>query len=240
VEAADPRPQKRNRTDLARGWRAAAVWVLSLIVRLWVRTLRFECSPADLDVGRSNPGPAVILLWHNRGAFSIPWLLRTIRRDRPVYALVSASRDGATMGRFFHILGLRLVHGSSSRFGREALHDMVACLRAGHDVALTPDGPRGPVYDLKAGAVLAARRVRAPVLLAGIDFRNAWRLRSWDRYFVPKPFSRAVIRFEMVGPDALGKGDEALAHLRERLLELSGAAGEARASAVAIAPEGDS
>jgi lysophospholipid acyltransferase (LPLAT)-like uncharacterized protein len=204
-----------------RGWRLLAVWLLGLVVRDWCRTLRFEASAADLEAGRHASEPIMILIWHNR-LFVAPWVMRVLRTQRPVYALVSASRDGAVLARFFGFVGIDAVRGSSSRLGREALHELIGCQRAGNDMAVTPDGPRGPVYEMKPGALLAARRTRSPLLLYGFSFAKAWRLRSWDRFNVPRPFSRVVFRCEKIDPHTLGHGAEAVAKLRARLLELSG------------------
>ncbi|RME68098.1 MAG: hypothetical protein D6781_11760, partial [Verrucomicrobia bacterium] len=89
--------------------------------------------------------------------------------------------------------------------------------------AITPDGPRGPIYDLKAGALLAARRTGSAILLMGIEYRKAWRLKSWDRFCIPVPFSRARVRFELVSPEQLDAHREDLARwLRGRLMELNG------------------
>lgn len=203
-----------------RGWRAAAFWLVGRLVRAWCRTLRFEISAADRAVGNYRERPIISLLWHNR-LFVVPWARRVLRGGRPIYALVSASRDGADLSKVLECVGIRSVRGSSSRFGREALHELIACQREGNDLAVTPDGPRGPLYDLKAGALLAARRTGAPLLLLGFEFENAWRMRSWDRFYVPKPFSRVIVHCELVDPYSLGHGNEAVARLRQRLLEIN-------------------
>jgi lysophospholipid acyltransferase (LPLAT)-like uncharacterized protein len=140
---------------------------------------------------------------------------------RPAYALVSASQDGAWLTAFFALGGLRTVRGSSSRLGREAASALVEMLRAGNDVGITPDGPRGPCYELKPGGVIVARRTRAPILLIGGEFESAWRLRSWDRFYIPKPFSRVRMRCELVMPDQLADREAGIALLRERLLAIN-------------------
>jgi lysophospholipid acyltransferase (LPLAT)-like uncharacterized protein len=113
------------------------------------------------------------------------------------------------------------VRGSSSRLGREAASALVDTLRAGHDIGITPDGPRGPCYEFKPGGVIVARRTQAPILLIGGEFGAAWRLGSWDRFYLPKPFSRVRMRCELIMPDELADRDAALAHLHQRLLALN-------------------
>lgn len=202
------------------GWRRVLLWPLGLLVRLWGISLRFETAPDDLRAYTTKDEPVAMVLWHNR-LFLASEIVRRFRGGRPAYALVSASQDGAWLTAFFSLAGVRTVRGSSSRLGREAASALVDVLRAGHDIGITPDGPRGPCYELKPGAVIVARRTRAPILLIGAEFSSAWRLRSWDRFYVPKPFSRVRMRCEVIHPDQLADRDAGMALLRERLLALN-------------------
>lgn len=202
------------------GWRRLVLWPFGLLLRLWGRTLRFEASPADLAAYTKRDQPVVMILWHNR-LFLAAEIVRRYRGGRPAYALVSASEDGAWLSAFFALAGLGTVRGSSSRLGREAAGALVETVRAGHDIGVTPDGPRGPCYDFKPGAVIVARRTRAPVLLIGGEFASSWRLGSWDRFYLPRPFSRVRMRCEVVPADSLADRDAALTHLAERLRALN-------------------
>lgn len=198
------------------GWRHLLLWPLGLLFRLWGRSLRFEADPADTARYTKNDEPVAIVLWHNR-LFLAAEIVRRYRQGRPAYALVSASKDGAWLSAFFRTCGLRTVRGSSSRLGREAATALVEMLRAGHDIGITPDGPRGPIYELKPGAVIVPRRTGAPLLLVGAEFSSAWRLKSWDRFYVPWPFSRVRMRCEIIAAAQLADRDTGLAHLHERL-----------------------
>ena len=202
------------------GWRRVLLWPFGLLVRLWGMSLRFETSPDDLRAYTKKDQPVEMVLWHNR-LFLSAEIVRRFRGGRPAYALVSASQDGAWLTAFFSLAGLRTVRGSSSRLGREAATALVDTLRQGHDIGVTPDGPRGPCYDVKPGAVIVARRTRAPMLIIGGEFTSAWRLRSWDRFYLPKPFSRVRMRCEVVMADQLADRDAGIAMLRERLLALN-------------------
>ena len=202
------------------GWRQALLWPLGLLVRLWGMTLRFEASPEDLRNWTKKDEPVAIVLWHNR-LFLSAEIVRRYRQGRPVYALVSASQDGAWLTAFFAAAGLRTVRGSSSRMGREGATALVDVLRAGHDVGITPDGPRGPCYELKPGALIVTRRTRTPILIVGGEFESAWRLRSWDRFYIPRPFSRVRMRCEQITADQLNDRDAAMALLRDRLVDLN-------------------
>jgi lysophospholipid acyltransferase (LPLAT)-like uncharacterized protein len=201
--------------DIA-GWRRIALWPLALLMKLWGRSLRFETTPEDLRAFTKNDEPVAIVLWHNR-LFLSAEIVRRFRQGRPAYALVSASQDGAWLSAFFSLAGMRTVRGSSSRLGREAASALVEVLRAGLDIGITPDGPRGPCYDFKPGALIVARRTKTPLLLIGAEFESAWQLRSWDRFYLPKPFSRVRMRCQHVPAAELSQRDEAATAIAARL-----------------------
>jgi lysophospholipid acyltransferase (LPLAT)-like uncharacterized protein len=184
-------------------WRRILLWPLVRLVRVWGRTLRFDISPEEIAIYSRCDVPVAFVLWHNR-LFLASEIHRRYRAQRPLYALISASKDGALLTAFFSMVGgLRAVRGSSSNFGREAASALVEAQRSGHDIGITPDGPRGPCYELKAGAVIVPRRTGAPVILVGGEFEAAWRLNSWDHFYLPKPFSRVRLRCELIEHDQL-------------------------------------
>lgn len=200
-------------------WRAAVV-PLAAFVRTWLMTLRMEAPAEDLrNITRSGE-PIIFVLWHNR-LFMVPELARRYRRGHPIYGLVSASRDGALLSALFSALGIHTVRGSSSRLGHEATTELVEVLRAGNDVGITPDGPRGPAYEMKPGALTVARRVQAVVMLIGMDFESSWRAPSWDGFHLPMPFSRVHLRCVAAQADAVDDRDEVARRLGERLVEIN-------------------
>ena len=201
------------------GWRRIAVRFLGLLARAWGRSLRFEIAPEDLRNITKNDEPLAIILWHNR-LFLAAEIVRRYRR-RPAYALVSASQDGAWLAAFFESVGLRSVRGSSSHLGREAVAALVDTLRAGCDIGVTPDGPRGPMYDFKGGAYIVTRRAGTPALLLGGRFAAARRLKSWDGFYLPRPFSRVQISCRLVSAAELHAPDMTLAALRDRLVAIN-------------------
>lgn len=141
--------------------------------------------------------PLIYAVWHGR-ILMIPWLnarLRRTRGARPVRVLASRSRDGELVARWVGRFGLGVVRGSSSRGGAEALRALAAALQAGEDVAVAPDGPRGPRERLQAGVVVLAAATGAPIVPVGFAARPARRLASWDRFLVPWPFARAALVF---------------------------------------------
>ncbi len=132
----------------------------------------------------------LFLLWHE----ALLPLLWHHRRQR-VAILVSEAQDGRYLAAYAERLGYACLHGSSTRGGVRALLGAVRALQAGTPVALTPDGPRGPRRVVKPGILAAAARSGAWVLPIHAEAEWAWRLRSWDRFVVPRPFSRVRIGY---------------------------------------------
>ena len=181
------------------GWRRLALWCAALLVRIWGRTLRMEADAETLTKLTYSEHPAAITLWHNR-LFLSAEIFRRYRTKRKVYGLVSASKDGAWLAAFYRMIGIEPVRGSSSNFGREAGRALIDVMRAGHDIGITPDGPRGPLYEVEPGVLVVTRRTGAPMVLLGAEFTRAWRLKSWDKFYVPWPFSRVRMHCTLLPP----------------------------------------
>jgi lysophospholipid acyltransferase (LPLAT)-like uncharacterized protein len=131
--------------------------------------------------------PPLWALWHETILMSV-WY----HRRRNVHVMISASRDGELISTIAKLLGYVPVRGSSSKGGKEAATEMVENLKEGKRSAITPDGPRGPRRQLKLGVVTIARLSGRPVVPFAFEAEKSWRLKSWDRFMIPKPFSRAV------------------------------------------------
>jgi lysophospholipid acyltransferase (LPLAT)-like uncharacterized protein len=169
------------------------VLLISWVYGLLVCSLRIRLQdPARLLV-RAEGAPHIFVFWHNR-LLLIPLVWqRFLSTNRPVgVALISASRDGELMTRFLGRFGLTAVRGSGSKRGSTALRELAGWIRRGHDVGITPDGSRGPCYQVKPGLVLLAQLTGRPLLPITLEYSSAWRMRSWDRFFIPKPFSRVT------------------------------------------------
>lgn len=195
-------PLEAQTSDLineVRGWRRAALWCVAALLRVWVRTLRFEADPDTIARLKKSDTPAAIVLWHNR-LFLSPEFFRRYRTQRRVFGLVSASKDGAWLAAFYRMIGIHPVRGSSSNLGREAARLLIEQMRDGHDIGITPDGPRGPMYVVEPGVLVVTRRLHAPMVLLGAEFTRAKRLHSWDRLYIPWPFSRVILRCTVLEP----------------------------------------
>lgn len=136
-------------------------------------------------------GEAVIFaLWHGE---LLPPTFRHRRTD--IVTLASQSGDGEYITRVLHHWGFHVVRGSSSRGGDTALRELIRLVRGGRSIAITCDGPRGPRRQLKHGVLQIAQLTGAPLVPVGSAASRAWRLRSWDRFVVPRPFSRICVAY---------------------------------------------
>ncbi|HVM33428.1 MAG TPA: lysophospholipid acyltransferase family protein [bacterium] len=164
------------------------VFLAAPLIHLLGLTLRIrEQGRSEWGPRAQTPEPPLWSLWHETILMSV-WYHR--RRD--VHVMISASRDGELISTIAKIFGYVPVRGSSSKGGKEAAAELVEYLKAGKRCAITPDGPRGPRRELKAGVAKIAALAGRPVVPFAFGAEKCWRLKSWDRFMVPKPFSRAV------------------------------------------------
>jgi lysophospholipid acyltransferase (LPLAT)-like uncharacterized protein len=130
----------------------------------------------------------VLAFWH--GTMLLPWYLHG---NPNVVALISKSKDGDLLAKLLKKWNYKVVRGSSSSGGETALGIMVDYAKNNFSIAITPDGPRGPRYKFKAGAVVTAKKSRLPILLVGIGHRKKKILKNWDRFEVPYFFSKTKV-----------------------------------------------
>ena len=171
-------------------WRARGLIVLGLgLYRLWARTLRLQVEDPNDVVAFVRNQPVIFAIWHNR-LLMLPRVFDPCFPTRQSFGLISASRDGDLVSILIERSGYGTIRGSSSRKGVSALRQLVDTLAGGSNVLFTPDGPRGPVYEASQGIVFLAQKTGAPVVPIHMEYSSCWRLKSWDRFIVPRPFAR--------------------------------------------------
>ena len=186
----------RERRRIARLARVGA-WVLRLLGWTW----RIRVSDDDaVRRLRSTRQPIVFSLWHGH---ILPLLYQ--HRDEGVVVMISEHADGELVAQVAERLGFGTVRGSSSRGAARALLEAARAVREGHDLAITPDGPRGPAKSIAPGAAVLAQRTGAQVIGVAAHARSAWRLKSWDAFMIPRPFARVQIAYS----DAMAVGGSA-------------------------------
>jgi lysophospholipid acyltransferase (LPLAT)-like uncharacterized protein len=211
------------------------------LIRLLGRTWRVTIvGGAVVESVHAGGRSVVFAFWHGQ---LLP--LEYLYRGRRIHVLSSWHRDGEISARLMTALGFGVVRGSTSTGSARGLLGMLAKAREGLDVAITPDGPRGPARSVKRGIFFLAEKARSPIVPLAVAARPSRRLSSWDRFIVPLPFSRVAVVFgEPIEPrEDSPLGEKSLA-LAEELKRLEAAAeallGAPGASAPpAVSGEGD-
>src|SRR4051812_25003662 len=162
-------------------------------------TLRLECRDHAGLFDPTRQRPFIVAAWHNR-IFVLPMTWERFQCGRPMAVLTSASRDGGLVAAVVGHFGIESVRGSSSRRGGVALRELHSRLDEGSDVLITPDGPRGPVYNPGPGIIFLAAQTGLPLLLVHVHYERYWKLKSWDRFRIPRPFSRVTVTLRAAEP----------------------------------------
>lgn len=150
-----------------------------------MRTCRMETVGAErIRELERQARPWLYCSWHNNTAMAVYQL-----RNRRVAMMASASRDGELIARAIERLGNVAIRGSTSLGGGQAARDMVRAVKRGAGGGITPDGPRGPAYQCQPGALWIAALTGCPLVPYELDASRRWRINSWDRHKIPKPFS---------------------------------------------------
>jgi len=173
----------------------SARWLIAIgfrLLQLWARTLRYEVEDRAGIIGNTISENYIGALWHNR-LLLFPFVLRRFFSNRHGAALISASRDGELLADAIKRFDYDVVRGSSSRLGASAILQLTEVLASGRDVVITPDGPRGPVYELGPGIIFLAQKSGAAVLPVNMEYSSCWRIKSWDRFIVPRPFGKVRV-----------------------------------------------
>ena len=186
----------------------ASTWRFRVVNEPYLSGLRASGKPFIYSLWHGHLLP---LLWHHRGS--------------NVAVLISEHRDGELIARTAEWLGYRLIRGSTTRGAERALLSLVRELEEGRQVAVTPDGPRGPARTFAPGALIASQRSGAAILPVAAGATRSWRLKSWDRFIIPKPFALVTVAY---GPPTTVNAPSAreAAHDAPRLQSMMNAASE--------------
>lgn len=179
------------------------------VLRVLASTWRYRVVDGHrLDALRRDRTSFIFSLWHGQ---LLPLIWH--HRNQRVAILVSEHKDGELIARIASSIGYRLIRGSTTRGGGRALLALVRELDSGQEVAVTPDGPKGPAGRYAPGALAAAQRSGAPILPIAAHVDRAWRLSSWDGFVIPKPFARVTVAYgpptRVDAPSARGAANEA-------------------------------
>ena len=170
--------------------------VLKILILAIGSSLRWRIEDPNRLLMDRHSKPAIFVMWHNR-LFLIPylfWKYWNIFQREKVAVMVSTSKDGGYLVRVLERFNLICVRGSSSRRGNAALLEMTRLVEAGADAGITPDGPRGPKYQVADGVISLAQLTGAPIIPISYVLSHKIELNSWDGFMIPLPFGRATLR----------------------------------------------
>ncbi len=204
---------------------ARAIYIL---VRLVTGSVRCRLRDDSGLFTKPRTGAVIVCFWHNRLAMCIrvrATYVSNRTNGKEMAALVSASRDGGLMSRVLELFNIQAVRGSSSRRGPQALRELVGWGERGYDLSITPDGPRGPLYQVQDGVTSLAQLTGLPILPMAFNLNWKICLKNWDRFQIPLPFARCEVRVGQpisVPREATdSERDELRQELQRRLTEIT-------------------
>ena len=130
----------------------------------------------------------IFAFWHSQ-LFIMPYIYRFKFKKKSISVLISLSRDGEYISRTVEKFGFQPVRGSTSRGAESAIHLLIRQIQKGQDAAITPDGPRGPRYQVQPGIIRLAELTGRPIIPVGYKTARKTILKTWDRFIIPHPFS---------------------------------------------------
>ena len=167
------------------------------ILKTLFLTLRLRIEDRSGVLKENGASPVIVCFWHNR-ILGITFAFDRIYPEKRggVTVLTSPSKDGEILAQLVGAFDMKAVRGSSSRRGSRALLELVKLIRGGRDIAITPDGPRGPRYSLGPGIILLAQTTGARILPAHASFSRCVRMKTWDGFIIPLPFSKVSVTID--------------------------------------------
>jgi len=197
--AAKPRSSAKVIPNEPRWYQRLGARIVWASLRAIAGTLRYEWDDRSGYFETIAPSPVIFCVWHNRLALSMKAYFGYARqrtRTAGMAAIVSASKDGAFLTAILECFKVQPVRGSSSRRGPQALLELLTWGERGYDLAITPDGPRGPCYVVQEGVMSLAQL--SGLVIIPFSCQLQWKLRpnSWDRFQIPLPFSRCKMIVE--------------------------------------------
>jgi lysophospholipid acyltransferase (LPLAT)-like uncharacterized protein len=167
------------------------------ILKTLFLTLRLRIEDRSGVLKEDAGSPVIVCFWHNR-ILGITFAFDRIypKKRAGVTVLTSPSKDGEILAQLVGAFGMKSVRGSSSRRGSRALLELVKLIRSGRDIAITPDGPRGPRYSLGPGIILLAQTTGTRIVPAHASFSRCVRMKTWDGFIIPLPFSKVSVTID--------------------------------------------
>ncbi len=169
--------------------RAILLAIVPPIANFFIRLLYLTCK-TEFKLADSYPKESIVIaFWHGELLMQ-PFLYKKIRANHKVSTMISEHFDGELLAKTMFYFGFDTVRGSSSKGGAKVLIEAIKKLKNGSDLALTPDGPKGPRHSIADGVIVLAQKTNTKIVIFGYRASSFWQLKSWDKFVVPKPFSK--------------------------------------------------
>ncbi len=176
------------------------------ILKIFSLITKLEIQNKDCLLKMMAKGQILFAFWHGRQFIPL-----NPHRNKNVALLISKSKDGDLSSNVMSRLGYKVFRGSSNRGGAKALVELIKALKEGYNIGFAVDGPRGPIYEAKPGLLFLAQKKQLPIILVASSAKKFWKLKAWDEFLIPKPFTKIFIRYS--GPFIIKNDD----NLEEKL-----------------------
>ncbi len=200
--------------DLIRG---LGQFVIPPIIYLLMRFIWFTVSKKFHFITPVGDEQHVCVCWHNELLMS-PQAYRKIHKKQPASAIISSHFDGSLIASTLNMLNIRPLRGSTKKGARQVLLQAFKSIKNGEEVLITPDGPRGPRHSMSDGAIGIALKSKLPIFVMNYTAENYWQLGSWDKFVIPKPFTKVDFYLQSVFLEGM-ELDEAREYLHAKMLE---------------------
>ena len=197
-------------------FRSISVVVLPFIAQLLIRLIYRTCK-ITYNLSKEPKEPYIVAFWHGELLLQ-PYIYKKMRKLPKIGVMISDHFDGELIARTIGYFGFSTLRGSSSKRAASVLLEAIRKMKDGYDIAITPDGPRGPRHSVADGIVAIAQKMNAKIVIQHVRPDRYWQLKSWDRFIIPKPFSKVeLIALKPFSIDNMSK-EEARVLIQKRML----------------------
>ena len=196
--------------------RKIGVIFIPMLIFVVMKILWFTYRKKYHFIDKPIEGQCVAVTWHSELLIA-PQAYRKLRKTQKTSAIIAQHYDGELIARTLGFLKVSALRGSSRKGAKAVLIAAIDSLKNGFSVMITPDGPKGPRYSMSDGAVALALRSNLPIMIINYQANSYWQLKSWDKFVIPKPFSRLTIYHQVITLSNLTK-EEAKTYLHQQML----------------------
>jgi lysophospholipid acyltransferase (LPLAT)-like uncharacterized protein len=192
--------------------------IIPPLANLLIRLIYLTCKK-EFHLASAYPNePFIVAFWHGELLFQ-PFLYKKIRGKHKISVMISEHFDGEIIAKIISHFGFSSIRGSSSKGGARVLIEAIKTSKEGEDIAITPDGPRGPRHSVADGIVALSQKTGARIVVFNCQASNFWQLKSWDRFVIAKPFSKISFFADKVIDISGLTQEEAKELIREQMLK---------------------